>query len=164
MLDWVLQLNYLYFGMGHMLHLQYHFTASKFCSSEFIFPIPFKNRFKYNFGHLNWMWFLLKPFNSHILYLCTATSRQTYSTDASNTFDGLLLVTCTAMPMPCGTILHIVTLLLQCKLQIYCAAEWIRAKCCYYLPVAVQNRLFGLNISMFSSSINYYKLQGKYRT
>ena len=127
MLDWVLQLNYLYFGMGYMLHLQFHFTASKFCSSEFIFPIPFKNRFKYNFGHLNWMWFLLKPFNSHILYLCTATSCRTYSTHPSNTFDGLVLVTCTAMAMPCGTILHIGTLHLWSQFQFYGVTECIIA-------------------------------------
>ena len=62
--------------MGHILHSKYHFMASKFCSSEFIFGIPFKNRFTYNFFHLNWMWFQLKPFKSHIIYLCTATSRE----------------------------------------------------------------------------------------
>lgn len=114
-----------YYGVGHMLHLQYHFIASNFCSSEFIFRIPLKNRFRYNFGHLNRMWCQLKPLKSHILYLCTATPRRTYSTVASNTFDSLLLVTCTATGMPCETILHIGASHLWSQFQISGVVECI---------------------------------------
>jgi len=115
--------------MSHMLHLKYHFIAPKFYSSEFIFGIPLKNRFRYNFGHLNRMWFRLKPLKLHILYSCTATPRRTYSTRLSNTFDGLLLMTCTAKPMPCETILHIGTSHLQSQFQISGVAECIIATC-----------------------------------
>ena len=121
------------------------FTASKFCSSEFIFGIPFKNRFRYNFNHLNWMWFQLKPFNSHILYLCTATSRRTYLTQPSNRFDSLLLVTCTAMAMPCETIPHIGASHLQSQFYIFGMYGWhnnnMFPNC---LPVAVQGKSYPL--------------------
>jgi len=64
------------------------------------------------------------------------------------------------MDMHCETILHIGASLLQCQLQIYCAAECITAECSYYLPVAVQNRLFRLIFQCFraqSITINFKK-------
>jgi hypothetical protein len=82
--------------------------------------------------------------------------RQIHSADHSI----VLLATRTAIAVHCETILYIGASLLQCQLQIFCAAGCIRAKCCYYLPVAVQNRLFGLIFRCFqaqSITMNFKK-------
>ena len=97
------------------------------------------------------------------MHCCTATRAERIRCNRRirSTVSSLVLIAaCTATAMHCETIPHIGASLLQCQLQIYCAAECIRAKCCYYLPVAVQNRLFRLIFQCFraqSITINFKK-------